>query len=136
MVHRLVGDLACLRDVERNPGWEAFMQSLADEGFFGEVRIGTPRHNELLAEAARRFTASSMYTEGRDSPRDPAARLHAFLDEGCAFDHTQVGRTPHARPFRKIPDVQGWSAYAAGSGNPKFVTSCLLGELLCYLRLL
>lgn len=84
------------------------MQKLADEGFFGEARIGTHHHDELLAEAARRFKASNEYVRGRASSHEPAARLQALLDEEASFDPAEVGCF---HPSLKVQDLRQWGQW-------------------------
>jgi hypothetical protein len=80
-----------VKDVEGVAEWQAYLQSLADQGFFQGQLTGSHLHTHLMAKAAAHFRATEAYATHRAAAQKPAERILELAQQ--PFDPSQV--LPH-----------------------------------------
>ena len=79
-----------LKDVEGSPEWHTHVQQLADGGFFGEARIDSDVHKQLMQQAAERFRSTDAYRQHRSQTEQPGVHVQELLQQPHEFDPAQV----------------------------------------------
>jgi len=74
--------------VERVADWQAYLQRLADQGFFQGQLTGSNLHTQLMAKAAADFRGTEAYASHRAAAQKPAERILELAEQ--TFDPSQV----------------------------------------------
>ena len=68
-----------MKSLEKTPGWDDFVEDLANKGFFQGEKIDSPMHKSLMAQAADAFRKTEKYQQHRMQAEAPAERILDLL---------------------------------------------------------
>ena len=91
-----------MTSLESVPGWDSFIEDLANKGFFQEERVGSVRHKALMAQAADLFRKTDAYQQHKTHADATADRILELLKK--EFDPSKVSKIASSR--LKLPRPQ------------------------------
>ena len=77
-----------MKSLEKIPGWDRYVEELANKGFFQGEKIGSVKHKSLMAQAADTFKGTDAYLQHKIQAEAPADKILELLQK--EYDPSKV----------------------------------------------
>ena len=74
--------------MNRIAGWDDYIESLANQGFFQQEKVGSVKHTQLMAQAAEMFRGTETFKAHQKTAEVPVHRILELLQR--EYDSSKV----------------------------------------------